>query len=238
MMRMSSIQLEWIYLIYFVGSMVLVFLFHRFLTSVRNRTLQQLNELLLKDNNFVLYQALLDNKRLRVAFSKSQIDILKLKGYMLEGNDEAVVSIIQKCDQRKLRGYVKLDYLLKRFTYFVEVLNQEESKRSLELLENLLANAKPNKDIVDLVEEARFTYQIYIEKNVSLIPNIKKMIAEKTNPQVVGVLYFRLAKLYYFNHQLGDVNKALKQAEKRLMGTYYMDIIQIAKKDPSILERK
>jgi len=232
-----SIQLEWIYLLYFLGSMGLVFIFHRFLTSVRNQTINQLNSFLAKEN-FVLYQELLNNKRLRLAFSKSQILLLKLKGYMLEGNDKQVLALIQALDQRKLRGYVKLDYLLKRFTYFVEVLNAKESKASLALLETLSMNVKNNQDIVELVDEARLTYQIYIEKNVSLIPKLKKMAQEKTNPKIVGIIYFRLAKLYYFNQQLKDAKRALLNAEKRLMGTYYMDIIRIAKNDLSILEKK
>ena len=232
-----SIQLEWIYLLYFLGSMGLVFIFHRFLTSVRNQTINQLNSFLAKEN-FVLYQELLNNKRLRLAFSKSQILLLKLKGYMLEGNDKQVLALIQALDQRKLRGYVKLDYLLKRFTYFVEVLNAKESKASLALLETLSMNVKNNQDIVELVDEARLTYQIYIEKNVSLIPKLKKMAQEKTNPKIVGIIYFRLAKLYYFNQQLKDAKMALLKAEKRLMGTYYMDIIRIAKNDLSILEKK
>jgi hydrogenase maturation factor len=237
-MYFLDLELDWIYVVYFLSAMVLIFFFNRFLLTVRSKTSQKLDQLLLQERNYLLYQELLNNKRLRLVFSKSQISLLRLKGYMLEGNDKKILETIQVLDKSRLRAYVKVDYLLKRFTYFIDVLNKEESKNSLDMLEDMTSKVKDNQELDNFLKEAKFTYQIYIDRDTSLIPKIKKMIIDSKNEKVIGVLYYRLAKLYYFNGQNKEVDQALKNAETLLKGTYYMDIINLAKENKKALEYK
>lgn len=233
-----DLELDWIYGVYFLSAMVLIFLFNRFLLTVRNKTSQKLDQLLLQQRNYFLYQELLKNKRLRLVFSKSQIHLLRLKGYMLEGNDEKILDTVQVLDKSRLRAYVKVDYLLKRFTYFIDVLDKDESRKSLDMLETMASKIKDNQELDEFLKEAKLTYQIYIDRNTNLIPTLKKMIINSKNEKIIGVLYYRLAKLYYFNGQSKEVDIALKNAETLLKGTYYMDVIKLAKENKRTLDYK
>jgi hydrogenase maturation factor len=234
-MVLASFDFEWWHLLYLFIFVLSVLGFNRILTIIRYRTLNELNQLLMKERNYFLYQELLSNKKLRLAFSKKQIALLKLKGFMMEGKDQEIIQLI---NMMNLKGYSKLDYLLKRFTYFIEVMNSKESKHSLNMLEELTAKAKDNKDARDIIQEARLTYAIYIDRDTSLIHKLNEMIDKTDNDKVKGIIYYRLAKLYYFDQSNKYMNKALAEAKTLLAGTYYEDIIMKAQIDPIILEKK
>lgn len=233
-----NVILEWWYFLYLAIFIMLVYGSFYFLSVIRKKTINELNHLLLNERNYFLYQELLNNKKLRIVFSKAQIAVLQLQGYMMEGDDEKIISLISDIDEMKLKGYAKLNYLLKRFTYFIDILNQDESKHSLDMLESLVLNAKSNDDAIKLLNEARFTYAIYIDKDITLIPKLKSMIDKDNHPQVKGILMYRLAKLYYFNKQNTVAISTLKQAKKLMIGTYYEDIINQGLSDLKILEEK
>ena len=53
-----------------------------------------------------------------------------------------------------------------------------------------------------------------------------------------GIIQYRIAKLCYFKHDEEMMYLYLSRAEKNLKDTWYAPIIEQAKTDPSILERK
>jgi len=230
-------QFDLVYLIYGF-SIFILFIGVRFLLSiVRKRSLVELNNLLYLNQNFKAYQNLLNNKRLRIAFRKQSLDLMRLKGYLLEGNQENTEKYISKLDSEKLEPYERLDFYQKRFSYFVEKDYKEEAKISLNLLRNLLRKTK-NKTAKSIITEAELIYDIYIIHNHKLIPELIQKAEAMTDRVLKGITEYRIAKLYYYQNNIHEVNIYLEKAKENVKGTYWYPIVLEAVKDHQVLSYK
>ena len=236
-LNIFGIEVEIIFLVYAVVIFVLFFGLRVILHSIRKRTDRELIELLYVKEQYVLYQELLKNKRLRLIFSKIDIEILKLNGFMVESNDEKIMNQITYIDQLKLNNRQKIDFLSKRFTYFVELGNQNEASLSYVSMKEILERSKKNEASV-ILDEAKTVLNIYIYKDIRLIPSLLSKAENETNTVVQGVLYYRIAKLYYFAEKPELSREFLFKSQKQLKGTYYEDIIEQALIDLNILNTK
>lgn len=216
----------------------LLFVGYRYiLLKIRKKTDAQLNHLLYETEQFDLYQLLLTNKRLKWVYSKNEFELLKLNGFMAESDDVKIILQIKALDQINLNPKLKLDFMSKRFTYFVEIGKEKEANLSYKALVDLL-KMKKHPEAKKILVEADTVLQIYIKKDVKLIPELIKKADTEKNSIVQGVIYFRIAKLYYFDKKTSDMKTYLYKASKQLRETYYEEIINKALVDPSILNTK
>ena len=222
-------KFEPIYLIYpiilfgiFIG--VRIFLF-----NVKKKTTLELQDLLYKKGQLFLYLELLKNKRLRIAFSKVELKLLKLEGVLALGTDEEVVSVISELDNTKLKKKYKLEFLNKRFAYYVEKNNKKEAKKTYEYLEFILAKNK-HSEAKKILKEAKRVLDIYINRDTSLINELIIEAKETENKVVRGINYYRVAKLYYFSLDNKKAKEYLEEAKPLVVGTYYEGIISEALK--------
>lgn len=232
-----NFKFEPIYIIYPVILFGIFIGIRIFLFNVKKKTTLELQDLLYRRGQLFLYLELLKNKRLRIAFSKVELKLLKLEGLLALGTDEEVETLIIELDNTKLKKRYKLDFLNKRFTYFVEKNNKKEAKKTYEDLEFLLAKNK-HSEAKKILKEAKRVLDIYINRDTSLINTLIVEAKETENQVVKGVNYYRIAKLYYFSKDNKKAREYLQEAKPLVSGTYYEGIISEALKDIKILEVK
>ncbi len=233
----SKIVLGTEHLIYFLVVLVLTLLVFFLLSYLRKQTSQKITELLYVERNYILYQELLKNKRLRWIYRRVTIELYKLYGYLEEGNDKEALEVINKIEHMKLNRYEHIEFIMKKFSFFISTQDKKRSKQALEQFEAKLDKSK-NKVLLDQLNEAKLIYSIYMDKDVSLIETLKEKVEEQTNNIIKGVTYFRIAKLYYFKKELNKVKDYLTIASPLVKGTYYEPIIEEALQNPKILEIK
>jgi|SRR5690554_2186508 len=232
-----NLEFRRVYLLYTLFIFLIFIGVRIVLNYIRKNTIKHLNELLYIKENYFLYQELLNNTRLRLIFRREMIDILKLNGYLLEGNETNIKKMFFKLDNTKLEPYEKLDYYQKRFSYYVEHKDSEEAKKSLLMLKDIFSKAK-NQKAISIVEEAELVYDIYILHNTKLIPKLIKKENKINDPIIKGINQYRIAKLYYYENNHKQVDIYLTKALDNVKGTYWYPIIVEAKKDYSILDKK
>lgn len=236
-MILLNIEFSWSYLVYTLF-IFLIFIGVRILLNyLRKQTIKQLNNLLYGQENYFLYQELLNNKRLKYIFRKQMLDIMRLNGYLLEGNDKKIVELIEKLDIAKLEPYEKLDYYQKRFSYFVEHRNKEEAKKSLLMLKNLFKKTS-NIKVKKLLDEAELIYGIYIKRDTKLINELIEKTKTISDPLIKGITEYRIAKLYYYANNHTEVDYYLAQAKENVLGSYWYPVVIAAQKDHRVLEKK
>ncbi len=236
-LQVNLANFNWFYLIYaFIIFLIFISVFIIF-NYLRKNTLHQLNDLLYLKGNYLLYQELLNNNRLKLLFRKQMIDIMRLDGYLLAGNDEKIVELIDGLDDLKLEPREKLNFYQKRFSYFVEKNNQEEAKVSLKLLKTFLAKEKDIK-FQEILKEAVLVYDIYITHNTKLIPELIEKTKVTKDKIVKGITEFRIAKLYYYENNPDQINIYLNKAKENVKGTYWYPIVLEAKKNHTVLAIK
>ncbi len=232
-----NFKFEPIYLIYPVILFGIFIGVRLFLNTIKKKTTLELQDLLYRKRQLFLYLELLNNKRLRIAFSKAELKLLKLEGLLALGSDEEVENIINELDNTKLKKRYKLDFLNKRFTYFVEKNNKKEAKKTYEDLHHLLEKNK-HAEAKKILKEAKRILDIYINRDTSLINTLLVEAKETENQVVKGITYYRVAKLYYFLKDNKKAKEYLQEAKPLVVGTYYEGIISEALKDIKILEVK
>ena len=237
MMILASFAFEWIYVIYPVILFILFVGIRVILNKMRQKTDLELQRLLYQLNNLYLYNELLDNPRLGLLFTKTEREFLRLNGYMTLGKDDDIKKQFKMLSSLKLRPRLALDLYHKELTYYIDTQKYDLALISYNNLRSILVKQK-KEQAKKLLEEADLIVQIYIHKDISLIPLLLDK-AEKTEHMLIkGVLYYRLAKLSYFAKKNKDVDLYLKRAEPLLKKTTYEPIIKSAFKDYHILNIK
>ncbi len=225
------------YLAYLAGVFILFFGFSWLLAVMRNKARTDLSRVLRIQGDIGKYFRLLDNPRLKLLFTRHQLDLLRLDGYVAKGDDPSISELINKLDKVKMNPYERLAYLETRLTFYTECDNHDEARKTLAAIEEMLAN-KTKPEAQAILEEAQTIVKVYIDKDINHIPQLMKKAESAANPVVKGIIYYRLAKLHYFANQPHEVNKYLDLASSLLEGTYYRDIISEARKNHQILQRK
>jgi hypothetical protein len=236
-MDMPRLKFEWDYVFYAIGLFLLFIMVRWFLTIIRKKTVNELNKILYVEANFSLYQALLSNKRLKWIFRGQTIEIMRLTGFLLEGNQERILKWIDQLDHMKLEPYEQFEYLQKRFSYFVDQKNKAEAQQSLSALKNLLTK-KNHSFAKAIIHEAELVYDIYIMKKTDLIPSLIEQANRLDDRIMKGITQYRIAKLSYFKQDFKQVSNYLNEAKDNVKGTYWYPIICEAQKNHEILANK
>lgn len=236
-LNIFGLEFEPILIVYPIVIFVLFVGLRFFLLNIKKHTDRQLNSLLYETQQFNDYQLLLTNKRLKWVFSNQELGILKLNGYMVESDDFKILAQIKVLDKMKLKPRQRLEFLSKRFTYFVELGRKKDAVESYNAIAKILKTSK-HAEATKIMDEATTVLKIYIHKDTRILPELIQKSKNESNLIVQGVIYFRIAKLYYFLKKFDNMNEYLNKAKAQLKGTYYEEIVLFALKDPSILNTK
>ena len=225
------------FIIAFAVMLVLVFALMQLLLYSRRQAEQELETL--RSSNLKLYlERLENNKRLALVFRRPILLLYKLDGYLRSGDDDKVRAIIKELDGMKLEPRDKVEYLQKRMSFFVSVLEPEEARASYSRLSAYLVSVKV--DTVDLyrtmLDEGEEIIRVYLDRDISYMDELLKKAESTEHPVLRGIMYFRLAKLAHFKGDADSRKKYLELAQRTLGGTDYEQIINSALVSPEILE--
>lgn len=225
------------FIIAFAVMMLLVFVLMQLLLYFRRQAEQELETL--RCSNLKLYlERLENNKRLALVFRKPILLLYRLDGYLKIGDDDKVRDIIKELDGMKLEPRDKVEYLQKRMSFFVSVLEPEEARASFSRLSDYLASVKAEKVELysTMLEEGEEIIRVYLDRDVSYMGDLLSKAEVTAHPVLRGVMYFRVAKLAHFKGDAEAREKYLKLALGTLIGTDYEEIINSALVSPEILE--
>ncbi|NCB73149.1 MAG: hypothetical protein EOM51_00180 [Clostridia bacterium] len=225
------------FVIAFAVMLVLVFALMQLLVYSRRQAERELDAL--RNSNLKLYlERLENNKRLALVFRKPILLLYKLDGYLKAGDDDKVRAVIQELDGMKLEPRDKVEYLQKRMSFFVSVLDAEEARASFSKLSDYLVSVKA--DTVELyrtmLDEGEEIIRVYLDRDISYMGDLLKKAESTQHPVLRGIMYFRLAKLAHFKGDNEARKKYLELAESPLRGTDYEEIIAKALVSPEALE--
>lgn len=213
---------------------IIIVLLNLMLTQLRKQSVTELDKTLYVNQNPQLYLQLLDNKRLKLLFPDSAIQLMKLNAYLMIGDGAKIEEQMNLIDQLKLAKGDKVDYQTRKLSYFCEIGNKEQALSARNQISALIGSSRNQKDH-EIAEDANRIYRIYIEHDASLIKPLKQMMESQSGTQK-AITAFRIAKLY---HQQGDDDSAQKYLEKGYgpsLGSAYRSIISECINDTEKLE--
>lgn len=196
------------------------------LEQLRRKTIQELNKVLYRDKNDQLYFSLLNNSRLNLIFTKNTIQLLKLDGYLIQGNNQETQNLFEMIKNNSLPKGEKIEFNQKKLSYYCQKRNSKKAKEALDELNHLL---KGNKN-ESLKKECELIYRLYVLQDQDL----KKELLSSSNRD--GLTEFRLAKLSYYAGNLDEAKQFIESALNQLKGTSWHPICKECIKDLSNLE--
>lgn len=222
-----------------VVMMALVFALLRGLSALREQAERELRALYGRDVNVYL-ERLENNRLLTLVFRKSLLLLYRLEGYMKLGDDEKIRHTIAQLDRMKLPPRDRLEFYQQRLSYFASAGEEAEARASRDRLAAFLqkSGAAREERYRSVLEEADQIVSVYVDRDTSLLSDLKARAADEGDPVRRGVLQFRAAKLLHFAGDDDGARTYLKKSEKNLRNTYYEVIIKEAMEDTSVLERK
>jgi len=209
---------------WFIAVAILIVVMLISLTKLRAKTVSELNKILLIQNNPKLYLQLLENPRLKILFNQGTIEHFKLKGYMVLDDKNRIENTIDKIDHFSLSKGEKMEFNTLKLSYYAKKGKKEKSLEALNTLEKILSDAKKDESKA-VLKEARQIFDVYINHNVKLIPELIEDAKLQTGQSKVICLY-RAAKLEYYNNDKKEALKLLSSAKADAKGTVYQEIIE------------
>ena len=206
------------------------------LNAMQKFVLKHLSVTLFQQNAPELYQEMLKSKRLRLVLRRSTLTLLELEGYYYIRDEDRAQQTATILENMKLSSSEQFTFYQKALCFSVSLGKVNDSTEYLQKLENLLKN-QTNPKFIAILEDARLLVGVYINKDVSLLPELERLEKQQTGTQK-GLTQYRMAKLYYYK---GDVERTvaiLKQSERNLEGTVWYPLVQQALVDNSELEVK
>ena len=195
-----------------------------FLEKLRRESTLQLDKVLYVDHNPQLYLKLLENKRLRLVYSKTTIKGLQLDAYLMMQDHEKIIETMNILESAPMGKGAKLEFNEKKLSYYCLKGNQVKAKEALDAIHQLLDKVKKDK-YQKIVVDSDIIYGIYIDKDVSLIDDLEKQV-ETQEGSTKGITLFRLAKLYLIKQESKRCISMLQQATSLVKGTSYEEIVK------------
>ncbi len=236
-MILVAFVFDWVYIVYPVILFILFIGLRYLLHKMRKKTDLELQRLLFRVKNLFLYEELLNNPRLKLLFTKTELAFLRLNGYMVLGTNEQIVNQFLFLDHLSLRPKMALDLYHKQMTYYIDSVQYEQALVSYKKLRDILLKEK-HEQAKKILEEADLIIKIYIHHDTTVMDVLKIKLEQTKNTLMQGVIYYRLAKLSYYQKRYHDAEDYLKKAEPLLKHSTYEAIIKMAFKDIHILKTK
>lgn len=156
------------------------------------------------------YLAALDTNYAKFVLSDSTRIQMKLKYCIQNDQIEEIQKIMDSLADQKLSKGEKAQAYFQLFGYYVQKEEIKEAEQCKQILDTLLEKTDTKEQ--ELIKgEAEQIEQIYIKKNVDLIPDLEETLVDMQNKQVKAVLCSRLAYLY---KQAGMEEKAATYAQQ------------------------
>jgi len=204
------------------------------LRLMQKSVLAELSHTLYEENDTDRYMRMLSSRRLVLVLRRSTLALLRLDGALFIKSADAVWEACDILDKTKLRPEERLNWYQKAFSFAVTQPDEQKAKDYLGRIDRLLEK-EPDKVLQSVRTDAKLLYGVYIDRDASLIEVLEKETAALSGPKL-GIVLYRLAKLYHFS---GDDKKAkdrLKQAVTNLQTSPWLDVAERALRDPSVLD--
>ncbi len=230
---------NWYLLPVFLGMAVIVFVLLRVQNSLRDQSAAGIERLLVTDPALCA-ERLENNKLFRTVFRKPVIELWKLQAYMRLGQDDRIETVLQRLRDMKLEPRDKIEFYQQSLSYYAVTGKRDEALAARDALRCFIVKAKAQETepYASMLEEADVIVGVYIEHNTALIRKLIGKAEHTKNDISRGVTQYRIAKLAYYKGDAKLLETYLSRAGKNLKGTAYEEIIEKAKTDPSVLERK
>ncbi len=222
-------------ILYLVALLIVSIFIMLILGKIRQKAIEQLNTLLYVQNDAVGYLTLLENKKLTIVFKKSTIMLYKLDGHLICGNSGQINFIFDEISKMKLEPKEKIEFNMKKLSYYACEGNKEKSESALACIEKILNKEEKYKYIV---QEAQLIFDIYINKNTKNISKLKAMFKNEKGSVQKGITLYRIAKLEHFDGRDAKAEEALLSAKGYLKGTHWYEICCEAIKNKDVLDYK
>ena len=226
-------MVKYLYLILFP---VIIYIVIVLLNKLRQRTTNELEKILFIQNNPELYLKLLKNPKLKLLYGKGTRLQFELNAYLLTGDDAKTADTIEIMNTVPMTKGQSLEFHQKKLSYYCSLGKKKEAEAALTKIESILAKVKGDHARF-ILRESRMIFNIYIRHDTGLIAELEE--AQKNEQGFSrGLTLYRLAKLSFFAQNDKKTQGYLLQAKELLANTAWMDIVESALKDTSILNYK
>ena len=230
---------RWYLLLIFAAMAASVYLLLQLQVMLQNNMAQTIQRLL-KENPALCLERLQNNSRLKWLFRKSVICLWKLDCYLSLGEDALADNAMNELRSMKLEPRDKLELYQREISFYAANGNGDRAKQARDDLKRFLkgAGADQEKKYATIIDEAEMIIGVYVDRNTGLIKKLVGRAEHTKNDVMRGILQYRIAKLCWFKGDEEMMRTYLNRAEKNLKDTWYEPVIEQAKSDPSVLERK
>ena len=230
---------HWYLFIVFAIMAASVYLLLRMQVMLQSNMAQTIQRLLI-ENPALCLERLNNNSRLKWLFRKPVILLWELDCHLALGQDDLADAAMNKLRSLKLEPQDKLELYQREISFYATTNHPNRAKQARDDLKRFLkeAGADQEKKYAAIMDEADIIIGVYVDRNTGLIKKLQGRAEHTKNDVMRGIIQYRIAKLCYFKHDEEMMHLYLSRAEKNLKDTWYAPIIEQAKTDPSILERK
>ena len=195
---------------------------------------------LLKENPSICLERLNNNSRLKWLFRKPVILLWKLDCYLALGDDALAEDTMKNLRSAKLEPQDKLELYQREISFYATTGSNDQAKQARDDMKRFLkeAGADQEKKYAAMMDEADIIIGVYVDRNTGLIKKLVGRAEHTKNDVMRGIIQYRIAKLCWFKGDEEMMRLYLNRAEKNLKDTWYEPVIEQAKTDPSVLERK
>ena len=196
------------------------------LDRLRKHTASSLQEVLYISENPGLYFQLLENPHLKFLFTSTALMKFQLDGFIYEDDMPKVVELENQLRNAHPAKGDRMEMETALLSYWCRKNNRSEAEKALAQIDLLYANVrKPVNQ--EIQKDAHRIYRIYIEHDLTIVPELKELAAQQEGGQK-AVTLFRIAKLQDQAEALDTLRLALPLSR----GTAYEPIIQTCIDDP------
>ena len=230
---------HWYLLIVFAIMAASVYLLLRLQVMLQSNMAQTIQRLL-NENPSLCLERLKNNFRLKWLFRKPVILLWELDCHLALGQDNLADETMNTLRSLKLEPQDKLELYQREISFYATTGNPKRAKQARDDLKRFLneASAVQEKKYAAIMDEADIIIGVYVDRNTGLIKKLVGRAEHTKNDVMRGIIQYRIAKLCWFKGDEEMMRLYLTRAEKNLKDTWYEPIIELAKLDPTVLERK
>lgn len=164
-----------------------------------------------KERNRQAFMEQADSPIMKIVFSKFNVELMKLNYDLDFGNYNNAKNQFEKFNGMRLNNQNKIALNLRMFHAALEAKDYSLASAIKDSLIPLLKKQQDQQSKLLLGEVIQLD-RIYLQKDVSLIDELKQALEESEDDVIKNLLCFRIAKLYHFSHDEERVDFYLKKA--------------------------
>ena len=202
--------------------------------ALQKAVLSELSRTLYEENDPGRYASMLNSRYLFLVLRRGTVALLRLDGALFAASADAVWQACAVLDSAKLKQEERLNWYQKALSFAVMQADEQHAKDYLDRIVSFLER-ESNEELKAIRAEAGQLYGVYMEKNTGLISELEETAAGCDGARL-GVVLYRLAKLYHFAGDEAGAARRLKKAVVHLRNSPWLDVAERALLDPSVLD--